>query len=95
MQTKYYSVVLNITDGESSLPTAYIASVSEPARFDQNQLESALLDAIANDQGFSHNGEYYETVGLSGVKLNRIEALSEEDYLIAARIFRSFVCHVA
>lgn len=94
MPNKYFNVVLSISDGESSLPAAYIASVDNADRFDQEQLETAVLDAIATEQGFNHNGEYYETVALSGVSLSRIEEISEEDFITMSRNMKSFTCHV-
>lgn len=93
MQNKYFSVVLSISDGESSLPIGYIVSVADAARFDQTELEATILNAIAADQGFSHNGEYYETVGMTGVTISRINEICEEDYVISSRIFKNLTCH--
>lgn len=94
MSNQYYNVVLTISDGESSLPAAYIASVKNADRFDQEQLETAVLDAIATEQGFNHNGEYYESIGLSGVTLSRMEEISEQDFILMSGFLKSFTCHV-
>lgn len=95
MLKQFYSVHASLSDGHSSLSLGYAVSIDSASELDQELLEKALLDNIAVDQGFTFNGEYYETVGYCSVKLTSINPISENDFNVISKVFKSLVVHVS
>lgn len=95
MSKQFYSVQMSLTDGQSSLSLAYAVSINTAIQMDQQQLENTLFEYIAEEQGFTHNGEYYESVGFCGVNLTRCEPISIQEFNVARKVFKSLVINVS
>lgn len=94
MPNKFYSVILNLSDGHTALALAYAVSVGEANHLTSEQLEEVIIKEIASEQEFSFNGEYYETVGYCGIQMNRIEEITEVNFKAVTAVFPNFVCHI-
>ena len=95
MAKQFYSVQASLSDGHSSLSLGYAVSIDSASELDQELLEKALLDNIAVDQGFTYNGEYYETVGYCSVTFTSINPISENDFNVISKVFKSLVVNVS
>lgn len=95
MAKQFYSVQASLSDGHSSLSLGYAVSIDSASEMDQELLATALLDNIAVDQGFTYNGEYYETVGFCGVKLTGFNPISEDDFNVISKVFKSLVVNAS
>lgn len=71
---------MSLTDGLSSLSLAYAVSINTAIQMSQQKIERTLFQSIAEEHGFTHNGEYYESVGLCGVNLTRFEPISIQEF---------------
>jgi hypothetical protein len=94
MPNKFYSVILYLSDGHSSLPVAYAVSIGADNNLTNEELEDLILKKIASHCEFSFNGEYYETVGYCGIQMNRIEEITEGNFNAVTAVFPNFVCHI-
>lgn len=95
MVKQFYSVQASLSDGHSSLSLGYAVSIDSASEMDQELLEKALLDNIAVDQGFTYNGEYYETVGYCSVKLTGFNPITEDDFNVISKLFKSLVVNAS
>ncbi len=95
MAKQFYSVQASLSDGHSSLSLGYAVSIDSASEMNHEMLEKALLDSIAVDHGFTYNGEYYETVGYCGVKLTSFNPISEGDFNVISKVFKSLVVNVS
>lgn len=95
MAKQFYSVQASLSDGHSSLSLGYAVSIDSASEMNHEMLEKVLLANIAVDQGFTYNGEYYETVGYCSVKLTSINPISESDFNVISKVFKSLVVHVS
>lgn len=94
MSNKFYSVILNLSDGHSSLPLAYIVSIGAENNLTEEELQELILKKIAAEQEFSFNDEYYESVGYCGIQMNRIEEITEVNFNAVTAVFPNFVFHI-
>lgn len=93
MNSTYYSVLLNLSDGESSLSLPYAIAINSIDQPNPKELEESIMRKIASEQDFSFNGDYYESIGFCSVKINRIEKIDLNSFNIIKNIFPNFVFH--
>ncbi|MBF4453977.1 hypothetical protein IRT38_00915 (plasmid) [Acinetobacter sp. SK-43] len=93
MNTTYYSVFLNLSDGESSLSLPYAIATNCIDQPNPKELEECIMRNIASEQGFTFNDDYYETIGFCSVKINRIEEIDLNSFNIIKNVFPNFVSH--
>lgn len=91
MNRTYYSVFLNLSDGESSLSLPYAIAINCIDQPNPKQLEESIMRKIASEQDFSFNGDFYESIGFCSVKINRIEEIDLNSFNIIKNVFPNFV----